>query len=367
MYHLPDHTRWQIVVLSQQGRTAASIARALKVNIKSVRLWRSRFDLVQNVTTARGRGRKHVLSDAAVKCATQLLVDGTAGGSRYVAKKLCALGYTEKPVAHTTITRAVKKRAELDGDPLLVVRGRGKKSLTQLTRSKRIAFATDNAQRNWRNVMITDRCRFYLRFPGTKMRRVRWRRKSQSGEGEAFRPNKPNCYNVYAGITKYGVTPMHPVTGTTSLKTDFQTKTGKKSRNITQDEYQHVLRETLLPAGNQIFGVQGVGNWVLQQDNDAAHNKAAKAIEDFNSQGTGTVELLKGWPGNSPDLSPIENVWAWVDAEVAALGCKNMTEFKEAVDRTFKNIPDIMLKNLFASLPKRMEQVLEREGRNTGY
>lgn len=368
MTRLTEEEKWQIVVLSQQGRKAQSIARRMKVNVKSVRLWTARHGVTKAVAARPPPGRKFVLTPDAVKRATELLLDGESGGSRYVAKKLCSEGYTDKVVAHTTVTRAVKRQAQLDGDPLVAVRGVAKKRLTKATRAKRIAFATANLNRDWSKVMITDRCRFYLRYPGTKVKRVRWMRRSAEDEGEAFKPNKPSGYNVYAGITKYGVTPMHPVTGTTGLKTHFETLSGKKSRNITQAEYCQVLHNTLLPAGRRLFAKNRIQAWELQQDNDGAHNQAQASLTAFNNRPSrSTVSLLQGWPGTSPDLSPIENVWAWVGAEVAALGCKDMAEFKEAVDRTFKNIPQKMLDNLFASLPKRMAKVLERDGHKTGY
>lgn len=73
------------------------------------------------------------------------------------------------------------------------------------------------------------------------------------------------------------------------------------------------------------------------------------------------------WPPNSPDLSPIENVWAYVDAKVQALGCKTFAEFKQAVLHELKSVPPQMLKKLYASMTNRVEVVLREKGGKTRY
>jgi hypothetical protein len=66
-------------------------------------------------------------------------------------------------------------------------------------------------------------------------------------------------------------------------------------------------------------------------------------------------------------LNPIENVWGWVDAKVQALGCQNFPQFQKAVLATVKAVPQSMLDNLFASMPKRISKVIDSMGEKTGY
>jgi hypothetical protein len=123
----------------------------------------------------------------------------------------------------------------------------------------------------------------------------------------------------------------------------------------------------LLPEGRRIFSAQGISSWVLQQDGDKTHLAAQPQIDAWNISMPGPVELLGDWPGNSPDLSPIENVWGWVDAKVAAQGCKTLDEFKDAVAQTFKTIPIDMLRSLFDSIPRRLRLVINKQGDKCGY
>lgn len=215
------------------------------------------------------------------------------------------------------------------------------------------------------NVEFTDRKKYHLTYPGVKVGPVAWVMKGQAREAHAV--NHPQCVNIYAGITKYGVTKCHIVAGTSKHKSPYSNKQGNQARNITQAEYKQVLNATLLPEGSRIFSTVGIGSWVLQQDNDPAHRVAAGVVEEWNKKKGSSVRLMPNWPPSSPDLNPIENVWAYVQAKVNALGCKTFEEFCDAVQNTFKSVPKSMLKNLFASMRNRFATVLARGGDKCGY
>jgi hypothetical protein len=94
------------------------------------------------------------------------------------------------------------------------------------------------------------------------------------------RPNHPSVYNVYGGISRYGVTKLHPVTGTTKLVTDSKTVKGMSSRNITASEYRHVCQSLFLPEGKKIFTIQGLPSSCLQLDGDPTHNVAKSEMNN---------------------------------------------------------------------------------------
>jgi hypothetical protein len=66
-------------------------------------------------------------------------------------------------------------------------------------------------------------------------------------------------------------------------------------------------------------------------------------------------------------MNPIENVWAWVEGKVQAVGCKTFAVFTAAVDSTFENIPKKMLKRLVGSMRKRQQLVIDNDGAKCGY
>jgi hypothetical protein len=314
----------------------------------------------------RTRQRNKLISPQAAQAAVELLTGGEHGTCHSVAELLHDKGLIDRVVHRTTLAKAAKAAAAAAGILLRVERGRPKRALLPANMASRLGFAEDNKTREWRHVMFTDRKRFYWRYPGSKVLGVRWSLADKPHA--AFTASNPKCVNMYAGLTAYGVTKAHIVAGSTGMATTFKTKSGNTARNITTAEYKHVLLETLLPEGNRIFSAKGHSSWVLQQDNDPTHKGgAASALPAFNGQHTTTVELLPNWPANSPDLSPIENLWAIVQRRVEAAGCKTFEEFKETLHKEWHNVSSQLCGKLIGSMHERLVKCIELEGRRTSF
>lgn len=76
------------------------------------------------------------------------------------------------------------------------------------------------------------------------------------------------------------------------------------SNGVNAAEYQSIL----LRSGfiEDMNGHYGIGKWVFQQDGAAPHTCESTERMLFENK----VCLLPGWPPNSPDLNPIEMIWA---------------------------------------------------------
>jgi hypothetical protein len=294
------------------------------------------------------------------------LLSGKHDNLHQVALELHQRGLTDRVLHATTLSRHAKAQALADGCPIIAKRGKPAKALSAQNRAARMSFCKANKRTNWGNIMFTDRKRFLFSDPGCSVKQVQWLRRGLARV--ANRPNKPSVVNMYAGITKHGVTKAHMVTGTSNLKTAYKNRKGEAARNITSAEYSDIMSNMLLPEGRRLFSRAGLSNWVFQQDNDPAHKRAApEAMRAWNSVGRGRVELLKNWPPNSPDLSPIENAWALVQAKVDAAGCKTFSEFKSRLLDTWENIPRDVIKRLMASLPRRMSECMANGGDKTHF
>ena len=78
-----------------------------------------------------------------------------------------------------------------------------------------------------------------------------------------------------------------------------------------QDQYKTVLQTTLIPQIREWF--PNGKKIVFMQDGAPCHiAKSIKAFLDNKS-----IELLD-WPGNSPDMNPIENLWELVKCKISA-------------------------------------------------
>jgi transposase len=64
------------------------------------------------------------------------------------------------------------------------------------------------------------------------------------------------------------------------------------------------------------------------------------------------LEILD-WPGNSPDISPIENFWAIIKQRLLKEDCLAMTKLISAVIRTWYHDEQVtkMCSNLVESMP----------------
>ena len=62
---------------------------------------------------------------------------------------------------------------------------------------------------------------------------------------------------------------------------------------------------------------------------------------------------------DSPDLSPIENVWGWMDSKLRKLDkCKFVEELEEKQEHARQSIPASFLHNLFDGMKARMQRLL---------
>jgi hypothetical protein len=75
---------------------------------------------------------------------------------------------------------------------------------------RHLLFAVANNKTKWDAILFTYRKKFLFRCPGSKVRQVQWARRSQRVEVVAA--SHSMALNIYAGITKHGVTKCHIVT-----------------------------------------------------------------------------------------------------------------------------------------------------------
>jgi transposase len=122
--------------------------------------------------------------------------------------------------------------------------------------------------------------------------------------------------------------------------------------------YSSILANNLRPSAELL----GMSSFIFQQDNDPKH-KSKFVTRFLEENGISVLE----WPSQSPDLNPIEHVWAYMKRELRGKSFKNKNELKVHLLSLWENVPGELLKKIVDSMPRRIRAVLAANGKHTSY
>lgn len=128
---------------------------------------------------------------------------------------------------------------------------------------------------------------------------------------------------------------------------------------LNANRYIDILGNNLIPSIDLFHKDEP---FIFQQDNAPCH-RARLVTQWFQDQ---EIDVLS-WPANSPDLNCIENLWSWLDKEIAKQEPRTLDELKKIVPNILNNIPKSILENLVDSMPNRINDCLKNKGGSTRY
>ena len=175
--------------------------------------------------------------------------------------------------------------------------------LTIAQKKKRYLFAMKNQHTDWSKVLFSDESRFQIDANNAKI----WMSKAKP----KFLQQKkyPGSMMVWGGISK-------------EYKTDLIHCEG----SIDALYYQKVLDMGLVK-----FKIKKM---IFQQNGATPHTaKSTKAFLKAKK-----IKILEDWPPNSPDLNPIENLWAVMKQEVARSAPKNVHDLSCVVNQCWESL-----------------------------
>lgn len=216
--------------------------------------------------------------------------------------------------------------------------------LSKHHKTKRVEWALRYMKTDFKNVIFTDECRATLdgpdgwasgwilngRQPGVRIRR------QQGGGGVMF----------WAGIK--GDVIIGP----------FKVEPGVK---INSASYCEFLNKYLLPWLED----QPLSLWrtmIFQQDNAPAHR--SEYTSNWLKNAGFKDERVMAWPPNSPDLNPIENLWAIIKRRVYCNGRQftNLKDLWTAIQEVSVSITPSEISNLTSSVDQRLVKILKNNG-----
>ena len=114
--------------------------------------------------------------------------------------------------------------------------------------------------------------------------------------------------------------------------------------------YQEILEHFMLLSGDKLHGD---ADFLFQQDLAPAHS--TKTTTNWFADHDITV---LDWPANSPDLNPINNLWAIVKRKMRKTRPNNTDELKTAIKATWASKTPQQCHRLIASMPRRIDAVI---------
>lgn len=207
----------------------------------------------------------------------------------------------------------------------------------------RMQWAIRHAKDRWSQTIFSDESTFQM-FRNTKLVRYRL------GDPRPQRPMVKHPYkvHVWAAFSEKGPVGFHLFTETMNAQ-----------------KYCEILEQHLFPNASRAGS-----RWRFQHDNAPMHTaKITRHLLETNK--TRVID----WPANSPDLNPIENLWAilknkvekQVNFHLATEKTLSSEKFQFIIEKEWRGIEKSVFLNLARSMSKRIVELLEKKGKKINY
>lgn len=171
------------------------------------------------------------------------------------------------------------------------------------------------------------------------------------GPGEAFKKHcivqhvkHPTSVMIWGAISVYGVGTIHVVEGTMNAR-----------------QYGEVIDSCVLPVMNEWFPT---GDGLFMQDSAPCH-KAKVITQQLEENNINVLD----WPGNSPDMNPIESIWSELKKKVKQKHSTTKQALINNILDVWRNDDELsaMCRTVVVGMPSRIQALLKAKGAHTKY
>lgn len=217
--------------------------------------------------------------------------------------------------------------------------------VSKKNKKERMAFYYEHVLKPesfWFRILWTDES--YIRLGHSHGQMYVWRKRRQSFSYEC---TKHTLKTQDRGIMVWGCFSAYGVGKVVCLR-------GKINSQI----YLKLLQEVIIPEGKHLIGP----DFILQQDNAPIHK--AKIVSDYLRNEK--INILQ-WPPQSPDLSPIENMWSWLKHKVSQRTPKNLDELQKCIEEIWPTFTVEDCRKYALSVQRRLVVMSDKNGDHCEY
>lgn len=254
---------------------------------------------------------------------------------------------TSKEISHHiaekkgVILSPVTARRVLDGLQYRSVKPRNVAMLTQKQKIARIEWCQKNLNRDWSKVVFSDESFIQLQANTVKY----WTKKGQVYQKPRAKDRKKIMFWAAFCI---------------KMKSKIEFIDGIMTGQV----YMGILDSALKPLLCQLNSkyTKTRGKYIFQHDNDPKHT--CRIVKSYISDNS--IDVMD-WPSNSPDLNPIENLWAILKRRVEKRAPQTTQNLKDYVCEEWEKIDPNIIHNLVSSMDKRCNEVIAKNGEAIDY
>lgn len=197
--------------------------------------------------------------------------------------------------------------------------------LTQTHKNARVAFCNrfkDIPYKYLPTIVFTDESSIQL----TREKTICWRRRGEYPNGSLLeKAGKTKTLMVWGGISKFG----------------FKTELIRIDQTENSEVYIKLLKDNkIIESIEKVFG----RNFFWQQDNARPHT-SLYSMSELNKM----IPAILTWPAESPDLSPIENLWNYLKDKLKDIKFNNFDELFARLKQEWDSITPEMIHNFYSS------------------